>query len=131
TCCFLGGSEKERRREAKRLRSSGQYDRLPETSRTALTTSEGVIDYATEGEGTEMLENEYRYYQSHEDELLKLYEGKFIAIVGEEIVGVFDAELAAYTETKTKYPLGTFLLQHVLPKKDRTIHRYHSRVAFG
>jgi len=78
-----------------------------------------------------MLEKEYQYYTTHEDELLKQYEGKFIAIVGEEIAGVFDTELAAYADMKKKYPLGTFLLQHVLPKKDRIIHRYHSRVAFG
>ncbi len=77
-----------------------------------------------------MLEKEYEYYKTHEDELLKRYEGKFIAIVGEEVVGDFDTELAAYTEMKKRYPLGKFLLQHVLPKKDQTIHRYHSRVAF-
>ncbi len=78
-----------------------------------------------------MLEKEYQYYNTHEEELLKQYNGKFIAIVGEEVVGVFDTELAAYTDMKKKYPLGKFLLQHVLPKKDRIIHRYHSRVAFG
>jgi hypothetical protein len=78
-----------------------------------------------------MLETEYEYYKTHENELLQQYSGKFIAIVGEEVVGVFDSELDGYQEMKKKYPLGKFLLQHILPKKDRIIHRYHSRVAFG
>lgn len=77
-----------------------------------------------------MLDREFHYYKTHENELVKRYKGKFVAIVGEEVVGVFDSELTAYQEMKTKYGLGKFLLQHCLPAKDRHIQRYHSRVAF-
>jgi len=77
-----------------------------------------------------MLEREFHFYKEHEDELAKRYEGKFIAIVGEEVVGVFDEELTAYNEMKKKYGLGNFLLQQCLPSKDRRVQRYHSRVAF-
>ncbi|MGD0266789.1 MAG: DUF5678 domain-containing protein [Candidatus Methylomirabilota bacterium] len=78
-----------------------------------------------------MLEREFRYYKTHEQEFVTSYKGKFIAIVGEELVGVFDDELKAYTEMKQKYGLGKFLLQHCLPDKNQRIQRYHSRVAFG
>lgn len=77
-----------------------------------------------------MLEREFSFYNTHENELVKLYEGKYIAIVGEEVVGVFDSELIAYEEMKKKYGLGNFLLQQCLPAKDRQVQRYHSRVAF-
>ncbi len=77
-----------------------------------------------------MLDREYRYFKTHENELVERYNGKFIAIVGEEVVGVFDLELTAYQEMKEKYGLGKFLLQHCVPSKDRLIQRYHSRVAF-
>lgn len=77
-----------------------------------------------------MLDREVEYYKANENEFLERYKGRFIAIVGEEVVGVFDSELAAYEDMKKKYGLGNFLLQHCVPVKDRFIQRYHSRVAF-
>lgn len=77
-----------------------------------------------------MLEQEFNYFNTHEKELVKLYNGKFIAIVGEKVVGAFDSELIAYQKMKEKYGLGKFLLQHCIPSKDRFIQRYYSRVAF-
>jgi hypothetical protein len=77
-----------------------------------------------------MLDREFEYYKAHENELVERYKGKFIAIVGEEVVGVFESELTAYQQMKEKYGLGKFLLQHCVPLKDRLIQRYHSRVAF-
>ena len=56
-----------------------------------------------------MLDREFHYYKAHENELVKQYNGKFIAIVGEQVVGVFDEEFTAYQEMKTKYGLGNFL----------------------
>ncbi len=77
-----------------------------------------------------MLEREFQYYKTHEDEFVKLYNGKFIAIVGEQVVGIFDTELEAYQEMKKKYGLGKFLLQLCLDEKGNRIQHYHSRVAF-
>lgn len=77
-----------------------------------------------------MLEREFQYYKSHEDEFIKQYKGKFIAIVGEEVKGVFDKELQAYQAMKDKYGLGKFLIQQCLEKEHRIQH-YHSRVSFG
>jgi len=77
-----------------------------------------------------MLDREFHYYKAHENELVKQYNGKFIAIVGEQVVGVFDEEFTAYQEMKAKYGLGNFLLQHCVPTADRQVQRYRSRVAF-
>lgn len=77
-----------------------------------------------------MLDREFRYYKAHENELVERYNGKIIAIVGEEVVGVFDDEVTAYQEMKKKYGLGNFLLQQCVPSADRQVQRYRSRVAF-
>ena len=76
-----------------------------------------------------MLEVEYQYYRSHEADFVQKHEGKFLGIVGEEVVGVFDTELEAYTTLKEKYGLGKFLLQQAIPVQKDRIQRYHSRVA--
>ena len=34
-----------------------------------------------------MLEKEFNYYLEHQAELVPLYEGKYVMIVGEEVVG--------------------------------------------
>lgn len=77
-----------------------------------------------------MLEREFQYYKAHEGELVERHKGKFIAIVGEDVVGAFDTELEAYLGMKAKYGLGNFLLQECLPGTDNHVQRYHSRVAF-
>lgn len=78
----------------------------------------------------EPLEREFRFYKEHQDELVQKYKGKFLAIVGDKIDGVYDSELAAYTETKKRHRVGTFLIQRCLPGKESYTETYHSRVAF-
>lgn len=78
----------------------------------------------------EALEKEFKFYKKHQDELVKQHKGKFLAIVGEEVVGVYNSELDAYTNTKKKYPVGTFLIQHCMPGKESYTETYHSRVGF-
>lgn len=77
-----------------------------------------------------MLEQEFEFYKTNEEKFNKLYNGKFIAIVDNEIVGVFDEELTAYSEMKKKYTVGKFLIQECSSETDNHVQRYHSRVAF-
>ena len=77
-----------------------------------------------------MLEQEFKYFTDHQDELVKQYNGKFIAIVGEQVVGAFDTEVEAYTEMKKTYAPGTFLLQQCLPGENGYTQTFYSRVAF-
>ena len=76
------------------------------------------------------LEKEFDFYKAHQDALVQKYDGKFLAIVGDKVVGVYDSELAAYTATKKNYAAGTFLIQHCTPGKESYTQTYHSRVAF-
>ena len=41
-------------------------------------------------------ETEQRYYDEHKAELLQHHEGKFVLIIGGELVGVFDRQEDAY-----------------------------------
>jgi len=77
-----------------------------------------------------MLEREFKFYKDNKENFDKLYDGKFIAIIGEEVTGVFDDELTAYSETKKEHAVGTFLIQQCSSKADNHVQRYHSRVAF-
>ena len=47
-----------------------------------------------------MLEKEFKYYKDHQSELIEKYNGKFIVIRGEQIVGIYDTELEAYSTAK-------------------------------
>ena len=78
-----------------------------------------------------MLEKEFEFYKENQEDLVKEYEGKFLAIVGQEVIGVYDTELEAYSETKKEHAAGTFLIQHCLPGEESFTETYHSRVAFS
>lgn len=77
----------------------------------------------------EPLEREFEYYLEHQDELAKKHTGKVLAIIGEEVVGVYESELEAYTNMKTKHEPGTFLLQRCTPGATEQV--FHSRVHFS
>ena len=77
------------------------------------------------------LDKEFAYYQAHQDELVEQYNGKFVVIAGENVVGAFDTDLAAYLETKKTRPVGTFLIQHCAPGEDSYTQTFHSRVSIS
>ena len=77
-----------------------------------------------------MLESEFKYYTDNQEELVKKHEGKFLIIIGQEVVDAYDTELQAYTSAKNKYGPGKFLIQHCLPGRDSFTQTYHSRVSF-
>lgn len=75
-----------------------------------------------------MLQKEFNYYKKHQKELLKQFEWRTIVIVGEDVVGVYDNEQQAYSETIKKHKLGKFLIQTCV--KDENLAMFHSRVVF-
>ncbi len=75
-----------------------------------------------------MLENEFKYYIKHQDELVKKYNNKFIVLKDEKIIGVYNSHSEAYNETVKNEELGTFLIQHCLPGKDSYSQTFHSQV---
>ena len=74
------------------------------------------------------LNNEYQYYLSNQDELIKEYNEKVIVIKNQEVVGSFDNEEQAYFFAKEKFELGTFLIQRCSENEKTYKATYRSRV---
>lgn len=77
-----------------------------------------------------MLDKEFKYYLDNQAELVKKYNNKFIVIKDSSVIGAYDTELDAYTETLKTHELGTFLIQHCIPGKESHTATFHSRVIF-
>lgn len=75
-----------------------------------------------------VLREEFKYYLDHQEELVKLYKGKFIVIKDQKVIGSYDSELEAVKKTSEQYELGTFLVQKCEPGKGSYTQTYHSRV---
>ncbi|MCC8072379.1 MAG: DUF5678 domain-containing protein [Bacteroidales bacterium] len=68
------------------------------------------------------------FFLLHQEELVEKYGGRYIAIVGEAVVGSYDTLSEAYFKTIENYPLGSFLLQHCIPGKEAYTCTYYSPV---
>ncbi len=77
-----------------------------------------------------MLEKEFKYYLDHQEELVKKYDGKYLVIIDEKIVGVYSSDEEAYFESEKKYEIGTFLIQFCEPGDGSYTQSFHSRVSF-
>jgi hypothetical protein len=75
-----------------------------------------------------MLEKYFKYYLEHQNELVKQYNGKFIVIKDNTVIGVYNSHTEAYNETIKVEELGTFLIQHCLAGKDSYSQTFHSQV---
>ena len=76
------------------------------------------------------LQKEFEYYLAHQDELVKKYNGKFIVIQGQDILGAYDDDLTAVLESQKHHKLGTFLVQQVSEGNAAYSQTFHSRVVF-
>jgi hypothetical protein len=79
---------------------------------------------------SEKLEKEFKYYLENQDELVKNYNGKFIAIKDCKVIGVYDSEMDAVKQTSKDHELGTFLIQKCEPGSESYTQTYHSRAIF-
>ena len=77
-----------------------------------------------------MLEKEFKYYLDNQSKLVKDYNGKFIVIKGQDVIGVYDTEDQAYFETLKEHEEGTFLIQFCEPGDSSYTQSFHSRVQF-
>lgn len=75
------------------------------------------------------LSKEFAHYREHQDELVRLYEGRYIVIVDEQVVGDFDSAIEAYQSAARGHRPGTFLVQLVTPGDEAYSQVFHSRVA--
>ncbi len=77
------------------------------------------------------LKKEFEYYLANQDEMVRQYDGKFIVLKDEKVLGAYDDELTAITETQKTHQLGTFLVQQVSPGTNAYSQTFHSRVVFS
>ncbi len=78
-----------------------------------------------------MLEKEFKFFLDNQKNLVKEYDGKFIVIIGEDVVGSYNTEAEAYQDSIEKHKLGTFLIQHCLPGDKGYSQTFNSRVIYG
>lgn len=78
--------------------------------------------------GMDSLKEAFDYYKKHQDELVAKYAGKFIVIVKDEVVGVYNTEMDAIQESLKQYKLGDFLVQFVEDGERNITQTFHSRV---
>lgn len=77
------------------------------------------------------LQKEFDYYLANKPDLVAKYNGKVIVIKDRKIIGVYESEIEAVTETQRAHALGTFLVQRVQAGDAATTQTFHSRVAFA
>lgn len=77
-----------------------------------------------------MFDKEFAFYLEHQDELVSLYDGKYVMVVGENVVGAYDSVGEAFHIGKQKYGAGNFLLQLCTPGDSAYTITYHSRAKF-
>ncbi len=78
-----------------------------------------------------MQKEDFKWYVKNQEELLKEYNGKVLAIKNEKVLGAYGTEIEALTETTKQHDQGTFIIQKCTPgDQDYTI-TFHSRVAFS
>ena len=72
------------------------------------------------------LEKEYEHYLTIREELAENNDGKFVAIKGEEVLGVFDDYLQAANAVYIAHEKGSVLMQKVSRDPDDLIAVFHT-----
>ena len=75
------------------------------------------------------LQKAFQYYLDHQENLVKKYNGQFIVIKDDKVIGSYDNELEAVEVTSKEFEIGTFLVQFVSPGDSAYTQSFYSRVA--
>lgn len=76
------------------------------------------------------LKREFEYYLAHQVELVQQYDGRFVVIKNQAVIGNYADQATAVQETARQHELGTFLVQKVSPGPEAYTQSFHSRVSF-
>ncbi|MFN8395040.1 MAG: hypothetical protein U0176_10365 [Bacteroidia bacterium] len=68
----------------------------------------------------------FLYYVAHQDELVRLYNGKVI-VMKDEVVGVFENEHDAYWDSVRRFEPGTFMIQLCTPGREAYTIKGHQK----
>lgn len=77
------------------------------------------------------LRENFDFYKAHQAELMAKYAGKFLVIHDLKVIDAFDSAQAAVAEASKTMPMGTFLVQEVVPGEGTRPQTFHSRVRFA
>jgi len=66
------------------------------------------------------IENEIKYYKANRLEFIQQYEGKYLAIKGMEVIGVYGSATEAVEETGKLHSRDSYIIEHPL---DLTVRR--------
>ncbi|MCD8206842.1 MAG: hypothetical protein LUD72_02785, partial [Bacteroidales bacterium] len=78
-----------------------------------------------------MIDALFKYYLSHQNELVKLYNNKYIVITTDGVAGAYDSLDEGYSSAMAKYGKGNFMVQLCTEGEEAYSQRYFtSRVAF-
>ena len=72
------------------------------------------------------LKRAFEFYLANQDAMVEQYNGRFIVIKDDEVVGAYDSDLEAVTKTKKVHSLGTFLVQKVSAGEADYTATFHS-----
>ena len=73
----------------------------------------------------------FQYYLEHQNELVQKYNGKYLVIKDNSVVGAYDTEQDAYFDAEAKYGLGNFLIQLCTQGDAAYTQTFSSRVIFA
>lgn len=74
------------------------------------------------------IEKDFRYYLAHQNDLVQQYNGKYIVLSHDKVVGVYDDYADAVYSSLEKYKPGTFMVQLCTPGEAAYTARYYNRV---
>lgn len=77
------------------------------------------------------LENEFKFYLDNQSSIFAKYGGKYVVIVGEQVVGAYDSMTDAYFESVKKFEPGSFLIQKCTEGEEEYTQSFTSRVIFA
>jgi len=75
-----------------------------------------------------MLKEEFKYYLDHQAELLPKYNGKYLVIVGNQVMGSYTSQDEAFYTSRKQYGAGNFLIQLCTPGDSAYTIRYYSPI---
>jgi len=76
-----------------------------------------------------MIEQDFKYYLDHQNELVEKYNGKYIVLVDNRVVGAYNDRTEAYYDSVAKYAPGTFMIQLCTPGENAYTVRHFNRVS--
>lgn len=78
-----------------------------------------------------MLEKEFKFYLDNQEKFVKEFQGKFLVIKNDEVIGVYVSDEEAYFNTILEHEAGTFLIQFCDSGDSSYTQSFHSRVIFN